>query len=104
MKITPLRMALLAFAAVTMLFIGSNQASAAVNVGIQIGTPPPPMIVEHPWGRPYPGAVWIAGHHEWISGRWVWVSGYYTYPPRRGGHWVHPYYRGGYYYPGHWAY
>ena len=104
MKITSLRLAALAFAAVVMSSIGSTQASAAVNVGIQIGTPPPPVIVEHRWAPPYRGAVWIPGHHEWIRGTWVWVGGYYAYPPRRGDVWVHARYRNGYYYPGHWAY
>jgi hypothetical protein len=103
MKITPLRLAVLAFAVISSLFIGSTQASAQ-TLRIQIGTPPPPLVVEHPWAAPYPGAVWIAGHHEWINGHWVWVAGYYTYPPRHGGHWVRAHYRDGYYYPGHWAY
>ena len=97
-------MAALALAAIAMSFIGSNPASAATYVGIQVGAPPPPLVVEHPWARPYPGAVWISGHHEWIRGRWVWVGGYYAYPPRRGGHWVRASYRNGYYYAGHWAY
>jgi hypothetical protein len=105
MKITPLRMAVPAFAAIAMLFIGSNQASASVNVGvgIQVGTPPPPFIVEHPWGRPYRGAVWIPGHHEWVNGAWIWVGGYYAYPPHHGAYWVPARYHHGYYYPGHWA-
>jgi len=104
MKITPLRLAVPAFAA-AMLFIGSNQASAAtyVGVGIQVGTPPPPVVVEHPWARPYRGAVWIPGHHEWVNGAWIWVGGYYAYPPHRGDRWVSARWRHGYYYPGHWA-
>ncbi len=93
-----------AFVAAVMSFVGSTTAPAQTVVRVQIGTPPPPMVVEHPWGRPYPGAVWVGGHHEWINGRWVWVGGYYSYPPRRGGYWSAPRYRGGYYYPGHWSY
>jgi len=104
MKITSLRLTALAFAALAAAFIGSNQARAAVSVGIQIGTPPPPLVVEHPWARPYRTAVWIPGHHEWVKGTWIWVAGYYTYPPRRGAVWVSARYRRGYYYPGHWAY
>jgi hypothetical protein len=104
MKITRLRLAALAFVAIAMLFTGSNRASAATYVSVRVGTPPPPVIVEHPWARPYRDAVWIPGHHEWIDGRWVWVGGYYTYPPRHGGYWVSARYRHGYYYPGHWAY
>src|SRR5476649_1338397 len=104
MKITRLRVAMLAFAATAMLFIGSNQASAATYVSVRVGTPPPPIVVEHPWARPNRGAVWIPGHHEWINGGWVWIAGYYTYPPRRGGYWVPARYHHGNYYPGHWGY
>jgi hypothetical protein len=103
MKITPLRTVALAGAALAVLLVSSNQASAQ-SVSVRIGTPPPPMVVERPWAPPYRGAVWIAGHHEWIRGQWVWVSGYYSYPPRRGGHWVPARYRNGYYRPGYWAY
>ena len=103
MKITSLRLAVLAFALIASIFVGSNQASAQ-SVSIRIGTPPPPIVVEHRWAPPYRGAVWIPGHHEWIQGRWVWVAGYYTYPPRRDAHWAPARYRNGCYYPGHWAY
>jgi hypothetical protein len=103
MKITPLRLALLALLAVVLSFIGSTQASAQ-SVSIRIGTPPPPMVYERPWAPPYRSAVWLPGHHEWIGGRWVWIAGYYTYPPRRGGYWMPARYHHGYYYPGHWAY
>jgi hypothetical protein len=102
MKITPLRLAALAFVAIVMSFVTPGKASAAY-VGIQVGTPPPPIIVEHPWARPYHGAVWIAGHHEWVNGAWVWVGGYYAYPPRHGAYWVPARYHHGNYYPGHWA-
>jgi hypothetical protein len=109
MNITSLRKAVLGCAAFTALsLIGADQASA-INIDFQIGPQgPPPPRVEHPWGRPYPGAVWIPGYYQWTHGRYVWVAGYYTYPPRPGSHWVGPAYvvRGGvyYYHPGHWAY
>jgi len=102
MKITPLRLAALAFIAAIMMFAGSTRATAAVNIGIQVGGPPPPVVVEHPWARPYRGAVWVAGHNEWIRGRWVWVGGYYAYPPRPCAVWIGPRYRHGYYYSGYW--
>jgi hypothetical protein len=104
MKMTRLRIVALALLAFVATFIGSTtQAPAAVNIGISVGVPPPPMQPDYRWGRPYPGAVWIPGHHEWINGRWIWVGGYYGYPPRRGGYWVKPRWHHGYYYPGHWA-
>jgi hypothetical protein len=103
MNITSLRTVVLACAAGALLFAGSNQASAQVSFNIQVGTPPPPPVVEHRWARPYPGAVWIAGHQEWVHGGWVWVAGYYAYPPRHGAAWVPGHYHNGYWFPGHWA-
>ncbi len=104
MNITPLRTAALSCAAFALLAVASSHASAQVGVSIQVGTPPPPPPpnVYHAWGRPYPGAVWIAGHNEWVGGRWVWVGGYYGYPPHRGAVWVQPVYRHGYYHAGYW--
>jgi hypothetical protein len=106
--ITPLRA--LAFAGTVLAFsmIGSSKASAAAYVDVRIGpSGPPPVIVEHPWARPYRGAVWIPGSYAWRGGRYVWVGGYYAYPPHRGGAWVPARYvrrNGVYYYrPGHWA-
>jgi len=102
MKITSFRLMALALVALVVSFVCPAKASAAF-VGIQVGTPPPPIVVERPWARPYRGAVWIGGHHEWINGAWVWVGGYYAYPPHRGAYWVRPRYRHGYYYAGHWS-
>jgi hypothetical protein len=101
MKITSLRLVALVFVAIAMSFVIPSKASAAY-VSIRVGTPPPPLIVEHPWARPYRDAVWIGGHHEWVNGAWVWVGGYYAYPPRHGAYWVRAHYNHGYYYPGHW--
>jgi hypothetical protein len=95
---------MLAVVAFVALLVSSKQASA-IDLNIQVGGPPPPPVVDYrPWAPPYPGAVWIAGHHEWRDGRWVWIGGYYDYPPRRGAHWVPAHYHDGYYRPGHWAY
>lgn len=104
MKITSLRAAALAGAALVVLSFGSTRASAATYVNVRVGTPPPPppAVVYRPWTPPYQGAVWIAGHHEWVGNSWVWVGGYYAYPPRRGAYWVPARYHHHYYYPGHW--
>jgi hypothetical protein len=103
MKSIRLQLLALALTVFATMFITPTQASAGVNVGIQVGGPPPPVVVERRWSPPYRGAVWIPGHQEWNGGRWVWVGGYYSYPPRRGGYWVPGRYHHGYYYPGHWA-
>ena len=108
MKTNSLRTTVLAGAALaTLCFLAPSRASA-ITVDLQIGPQaPPPPIVEHRWARPYPDAVWIAGHYEWAHGSYVWVGGYYAYPPHHGAHWVpaeYVHHDGAYFYrPGHWA-
>src|SRR5271163_4191429 len=98
MKLVSLRLMALALVATAALFVAPGKASAATYVNVQVGTPPPvaPGYVDHPWARPYPGAVWIQPHYEWAGGRWVWYRGYYGYPPRRGAVWVPARYHNGY--------
>jgi hypothetical protein len=103
MKINRLRTALLAGAAFVTLFAGANRASA-IDIGIQVGGPPPPPHRDyHRWAPPSRGAVWIDGHNEWRGGQWIWVGGYYDYPPYPGAYWVPGRYRHGYWRPGHWS-
>lgn len=94
-------------AALLLSTVGIQSASAGVTVGIRIGpSGPPPLVVERPWRRPHPSAVWIPGHYHWVHGRYVWYNGYYTYPPRAEAVWVPDCYenRGGtyFYIRGHW--
>ena len=104
MKLISFKLGALVLVTGAALSVSPKRASAAV-VNVQIGAPPPvPVVVEHPWARPYRGAVWIAPHYEAINGAWVWVHGYYAYPPRPGARWVPGHYRHGYWRPGHWAY
>jgi len=104
MKITRLPLLALALVAAATTFVGSGQASAQ-DIHVNIGPPgPPPGYHEHRWGRPGPGAVWIAGHREWRDGQWIWVGGYWTYPPRPGMVWFPGHWRHGNWHPGHWGY
>ncbi len=103
MKPVSFKLGALAMVAGAALFFSPAKASAQVSV--QIGAPPPPPgVVERPWGRPYRTAVWIAPHYEAVNGGWVWVHGYYAYPPRPGMHWIPGHWRHGYWRPGRWAY
>ena len=52
---------------------------------------PPVARVEVVPVKPYPRAVWVAGHWRWNHGRYVWVPGRWIKRPRgwvwRKGHW-----------------
>jgi hypothetical protein len=64
-------------------------ASAAINVDINIGVPPPHVRYEAvPQARSgyiwAPGFwVWDGGHHQWHDGRWVAQRSGYRYTPER---------------------
>ena len=79
-------------------------ASASPQVYVRIG--PPPVVVERVPPPPYPGYVWVGGHHYWNGARYVWVRGGWVRPPYRysrweSGRWRHSHH--GYYWaPGRW--
>ena len=83
-------------------------AFARVDVGISVGSmPPPPQVAPGPVGvAPGPGYVWTNGYWNWNGGSWVWVGGNWVLPPHGHHVWVEPYYHpyhGGYHYHrGHW--
>jgi hypothetical protein len=85
-----------------------STASARVDIGITVGTPPPPpQVVGGPIGvAPTPGYVWTNGYWDWNGGRWIWVGGRWAAPPYGHRVWVEPYYhpyRAHYHYHrGHW--
>ena len=86
--------------------LASLTASASAQVGIYIGTPPPPLRYESPGPPPYAGAYWIQGywapdgnHYRWVHGHWErppYANAYYTHD-----HWDH-YDRGWHYHRGRW--
>lgn len=51
-------------------------ATAQVNLGIVIGVPPPPVIVE-PAPPPRVGFLWAPGYWFWNGGRHVWYPGHW---------------------------
>ena len=77
-------------------------AFSQVSVGIQIGAPPPPLVIAvHP-ARPDPAYMWIDGYWYPAHGHYYWHRGYWTRPPYVGAVWVVPHYEGGRYYGGYW--
>jgi hypothetical protein len=77
---------LLATAASGTMFFSPPSHAARVDVGIRIGTPPPPLRVERV-PPPRAGYVWVQGHWRWVHNRHVWRQGYWV-RGRRGQHWV----------------
>ncbi len=82
----------------------SLPAQARVDVGIQIGVPPPPVQYEVVPG-PRAGYVWAPGYWGWDGYRHVWVRGRWI-GARRGYHWEPEHWevRGPYHHfeQGHW--
>jgi hypothetical protein len=84
------------FLAMVTIVVGTSVAAsgAHVDVGIAVGTAPPPPVVESvPVGvAPGPGYVWVNGYWDWVGGSWVWVPGRWVLPPQPHAFWVAPYY------------
>jgi len=85
-------------------------ATAAVNIGIRVGAPPPPLRHEVVVVRPGRNYVWVPGYWDWVPARhdYVWIGGRWVRPHRRHAVWVGPRYerRGHdtFYIRGHWRY
>jgi hypothetical protein len=80
------------------LFLGATLLSAPVfgqvSIGVQIGTPPPPVRYEVAPPPPPPppvaepvGFVWVAGYWAPQGGRYVWCPGRWMAPPDRDARW-----------------
>ncbi len=80
----------------------------AQPIYVKVNQPPPPLRADvSPGPKPYPDAVWVAGHWRWAGDRgWVWVQGRWM-RPRPGYVWEPPVVvaveDGNYqYHPGYW--
>lgn len=83
----------------------ATSLTAAAQVYVHVGPPPPPReVVPAP---PRPGYVWQPGYHRWDGARYVWTPGVYAAPPRPHARWVVGHWRNtprGYVWiDGHWA-
>jgi hypothetical protein len=95
--------------ATAVLVLGTSLTASAAHVsfGINVGTPPPPLVAVCPVGvAPGPGYVWVDGYWDWVGGKWVWVPGRWVLPPRPHAVWVvphyHPYHDHYHYHRGYW--
>ena len=84
----------------------SLAAPAFSQVGVYIGTPPPPLRYEVPPPAPGPDFAWVDGFWNWGGNRYVWVPGRWDRRPYPGAYWSHPHYdhydRGWQAHEGHW--
>jgi len=79
-----------------------SAVGAEVNIGINIGPPPPPRVVYvHP-ARPAPEFMWIEGYWYPKKGHYHWHEGYWTRRPYEEALWVAPHYDGHSYFVGYW--
>ena len=76
------------------------------QVGVYIGTPPPPLRYEVDPPMPGQGFVWTDGYWNWVGTLYIWVPGRWQRPPYAGAYWSHPHYdhydRGWVVHEGHW--
>ena len=75
---------------------------AQVSLGITIGAPPPPRVYVQP-PAPGPGFVWVSGYWYPVGHRYRWHAGYWTRPPYPGAVWVAPHHDGRQYFAGYWG-
>jgi len=84
----------------------SGGIPAVGQVGIYIGSAPPPLRYERRGPEPGPGYAWVDGywapngrHYRWVAGRW-------DRPAYEGAYWNHPHYdhqqQGWQLHEGHW--
>jgi len=106
-----MRIGLMTSAAFAALLGAGSAANAQVSVGVVIGRPPVPVVIEEPpppprvyavAARPGPEFMWVEGYWFPQGKHYRWHDGYWTRPPYGGAYWVEPYYYRGNYIAGYW--
>jgi hypothetical protein len=75
---------------------------AQVSIGIRIGPPPPPRVVQVLPERPASEFVWVDGYWYPVGRHYRWHGGYWTRPPYEGARWVEPHHDGEQFFVGYW--
>jgi hypothetical protein len=65
-------------------------ADVSLNVGIDVGPPPPRQEVIVERSRPGPDYVWIGGFWDGAPGHYVWRAGHWDRPPHAHAVWGAP--------------
>jgi hypothetical protein len=85
-----------------MLLATVSAIDAQVSIGIRIGPPPPPRVVQVLPERPAPEFVWVDGYWYPVGRHYRWHGGYWTRPPYEGARWVEPHHDGEQFFIGYW--
>jgi hypothetical protein len=79
---------------------------ASAQVGVYLGTAPPPLRYERRGPMPGAGYAWVDGYWAPHGHRYAWVAGRWDRPPYEGASWSHPHYdhyrQGWQLHEGHW--
>ena len=88
------------------LFAMALTIPASAQVGVYIGSAPPPLRYERRGPVPGPGYTWVDGYWARPGHRYAWVAGRWDRPPYEGAYWNHPHYdhyrQGWQLHEGHW--
>jgi WXXGXW repeat (2 copies) len=107
-----MRIGLIGSAVFAMLVGAGSAANAQVSVGVVIGHPPAPVVIQEApppprayvvASRPGPEFVWVEGYWFPQGRHYRWHDGYWARPPYAGAYWVEPYYYRGSYVAGYWG-
>jgi hypothetical protein len=73
-----------------------------VSIGVRIGPPPPPQVVQVLPATPGPEFVWVGGYWYPVGNHYKWHAGYWTRPAYAGARWVAPRHDGERFFDGYW--
>ena len=83
------------------LFAGGSMFGQ-VSIGIRIGPPPQPRVVQVLPPTPGPEFVWLEGYWYPVGNHYKWHAGYWTRPPYPAARWVAPRHDGELFFDGYW--
>ena len=85
-----------------MVLFAGGSLFGQVSIGIRIGPPPPPRVVQVLPPTPGPEFVWVGGYWYPVGNHYKWHAGYWTRPAYAGALWVAPRHDGERFFDGYW--
>ena len=89
-------------AVLALALLGGSMLSAQVSIGIRIGPPPAPRVIRAHPVAPGTDYIWVDGYWYPVGGHYRWHEGYWSRPPYPGAVWVAPHHDGQMFYGGYW--